>query len=146
MTKLKRKQIEIKSERVPLKKLLNGVEIREAAQALEQQRLKFNEYEILYGAKIKLKMSEYGECYMTAVREESDAEYNSRVEKARVLAEQRAQAQQRKAIREQQRRIEAEKLAKSQTLENLKQQMIRSGLTVDDLLEILEPNKTHFRI
>ena len=137
---LKRKQIEIKSERVPLKKLLNGYEIREAARNLENFRLKLNEYEILYGAKIKLKVADYGDCYMTAVREESDAEYSKRVEKARVLAEQRAINAQRRIAREAERKREAEKLAKSQALESLKQQMRMSGLTVSDLVEILDPD------
>ena len=147
MTKLKRKQIELKSERVPLKKLLNGFEIREAAQNLENFRLKLNEQEILYGAKIKIKVADYGECYMVAVREESDQEYNARVEKARVLAEQRAQARQRREAQQAQRKREAEKLAKSQAVQNLKAQMRASGLTVSDLIDALDPDYNNvFRI
>ena len=140
MTTLKRKQIEIKSERVPLKKLLNGYEIREAARNLENFRLKLNEYEILYGAKIKLKVADYGETYMTAVREETDEEYNKRVERARVLAEQRAEAKQRRIAREAERKREAEKLARSQAVQNLKQQMAAAGLSVSDLIDALDPN------
>ncbi len=137
---LKRKQIELKSERVPLKKLLNGYEIREAAQNLENFRLKLNEYEILYGARIKLKVADYGECSMTAVREETDEEYAKRVERARILAEQRQQAKQRRDALQAQRRREAEKLAKSQAVENLKQQMRAAGLSVSDLVDILDPD------
>lgn len=137
---LKRKQIELKSERVPLKKLLNGYEIREAAQNLENFRLKLNEYEILYGARIKLKVADYGETYMTAVREETDEEYNKRVERARVLAEQRVAAKQRRDALQEQRRREAEKLARSQAVQNLKQQMRASGLTVSDLIDALDPD------
>lgn len=138
--------MEIARERVPLRKLLHNSEIREAAKNLENFRLMLNEHEILYGCKLVLKVSDYGECHIVAVREESDAEYNSRVERARVLAEQRAAARQRREIREQQRRIEADKLARSQTLESLKQQMAASGLTVDDLIEILEPGTAHLRL
>ena len=137
---LKRKQIELKSERVPLKKLLNGYEIREAARNLENFRLKLNEYEILYGAKIKLKVADYGETYMTAVREETDEEYNRRVERARVLAEQRLQAKIRRDAQQEQRKREAEKLKRSEALESLKQQMRMAGLTVSDLVEILDPD------
>jgi hypothetical protein len=137
---LKRKQIELKSERVPLKKLLNGFEIREAARNLENFRLKLNEYEILYGAKIKVKVADYGECYMTAVREETDEEYAKRVERARILAEQRQQAKIRRDALQQQRKREAEKLARSQAVQNLKQQMRASGLTVSDLIDALDPN------
>ena len=144
---LKRKQIEIKSERVPLKKLLNGYEIREAARNLENFRLKLNEYEILHGAKIKLKVADYGETYMTAVREETDAEYSKRVERARVLAEQRAEAKRRREAQQQQRKREAEKLAKSQAVQNLKQQMRAAGLSVSDLIDALDPDYNNvFRI
>lgn len=137
---LKRKQIELKSERVPLKKLLNGYEIREAAKNLENFRLKLNEQEILYGAKIKLKVADYGECYMTAVREETDEEYAKRVERARVLAEQRVQAKLRRDALQAQRQREAEKLARSEAVQNLKQQMRAAGLSVSDLIDVLDPN------
>lgn len=137
---LKRKQIELKSERVPLKKLLNGYEIREAAKNLENFRLKLNEQEILYGAKIKLKVADYGETYMVAVREETDEEYAKRVERARVLAEQRVQAKLRRDALQAQRQREAEKLARSEAVQNLKQQMRAAGLSVSDLIDVLDPN------
>lgn len=140
MTTLKRRQIELKSERVPLRKLLNGLEIREAAKNLENFRLKLNEQEILYGAKIKLKVADYGECYMVAVREESDQEYAARVEKARILAEQRRQAKIRREQQQEQRRREAEKLARSDMIRNLKQQMRAAGLSVSDLVDVLDPD------
>jgi hypothetical protein len=47
-----RKTIQVGSKRIPLNKLLHGKEIREAAKALEDFRLKLNEEEFLYGAKL----------------------------------------------------------------------------------------------
>jgi hypothetical protein len=52
----KRKMVEVDRKRVPLRKLFHGKEIRDAAAALEDYRLKLNEAEFLYGAKITLTM------------------------------------------------------------------------------------------
>jgi pyruvate/2-oxoglutarate dehydrogenase complex dihydrolipoamide acyltransferase (E2) component len=91
-----RKTVEVARKRVPLRKLLHGKEIREAAAALESFRLNLNEAEFLYGAKITLTMDSYGECIAVAKRPETDKEYAGRVEKARIAAEQKAERERKR--------------------------------------------------
>jgi pyruvate/2-oxoglutarate dehydrogenase complex dihydrolipoamide acyltransferase (E2) component len=91
-----RKTVEVARKRVPLRKLLHGKEIREAAAALESFRLNLNEAEFLYGAKITLTMDSYGECIAVAKRPETDKEYADRVEKARIAAEQKRERERKR--------------------------------------------------
>jgi hypothetical protein len=83
-----RKTLQIKKLRIPLRKLLDGKEIREAAKNLEDFRLKMNELEILQGAKLTVKYDNWDSTFdLVATRPETDAEMNDRLEKARLAAE-----------------------------------------------------------
>ena len=86
--------LQIKKIRIPMVKLLDGKEIREAAKALENYRLKMNELEILHGAKLTIKRDAWnGDYDLVATRPETDQEMADRLEKARKAAE----AKQRRA-------------------------------------------------
>jgi hypothetical protein len=83
-----RKTLQIKKLRIPLRKLLDGKEIREAAKNLEDFRLKMNELEILQGAKLTVKYDNWDSTFdLVATRLETDAEMNDRLEKARLALE-----------------------------------------------------------
>jgi hypothetical protein len=83
-----RKTLTIKKLRIPLRKLLDGKEIREAAKNLEDFRLKMNELEILQGAKLTVKYDNWDSTFdLVATRPETDAEMNDRLEKARLALE-----------------------------------------------------------
>ena len=85
-----RKTIQIKKIRLPMVKLLDGKEIREAAKALEDYRLKMNDLEILHGAKLTVKRDAWNDNYdLVATRPETDQEMADRLEKARKAAEAR---------------------------------------------------------
>jgi hypothetical protein len=86
-----RQYVELKRKRLFLCKLLNGLEIREAAKNIEKQRLLFNEEEILLGATISIKMPSYTEVYLVAERPETDNEYAARLEKLRLEEEAKAE-------------------------------------------------------
>ena len=83
-----RKTLQIKKLRIPLRKLLDGKEIREAAKNLEDFRLKMNELEILQGAKLTVKYDNWDSTFdLVATRPETDDEMNDRLEKARLALE-----------------------------------------------------------
>ena len=89
-----RKIVQIKKIRLPIVKLLDGKEIRAAAKALEDYRLKMNDLEILHGAKLTIKRDAWNDNYdLVATRPETDQEMADRLEKARKAAE----AKQRRA-------------------------------------------------
>jgi uncharacterized protein (DUF1800 family) len=95
-----RKILTIKQARIPLVKLLNGKEIREAAKNLEDFRLKMNELEILHGATLTVKYDNWNSDFnLVATRPETDQEMNDRLEKARLAAEakQRREAEKKAA-------------------------------------------------
>jgi hypothetical protein len=95
-----RKTLQIKKLRIPLRKLLDGKEIREAAKNLEDFRLKMNELEILQGAKLTVKYDNWDSTFdLVATRPETDDEMNDRLEKARLAAEakQRREAEKKAA-------------------------------------------------
>ena len=95
-----RKTLQIKKLRIPLRKLLDGKEIREAAKNLEDFRLKMNELEILQGAKLTVKYDNWDSTFdLVATRLETDAEMNDRLEKARLAleAKQRREAEKKAA-------------------------------------------------
>ena len=89
--KNERKTVEVGRKRVPLKKLLHGKEIRVAAKALEDFRLQLVEQEFLLGAKITLHFDSYGDLTAVAKRPETDNEMFKRLEKARLVAEAKAE-------------------------------------------------------
>jgi hypothetical protein len=95
-----RKTLQIKKLRIPLRKLLDGKEIREAAKNLEDFRLKMNELEILQGAKLTVKYDNWDSTFdLVATRPETDDEMNDRLEKARLAleAKQRREAEKKAA-------------------------------------------------
>jgi hypothetical protein len=96
-----RKTVQIKSIRIPLVKLIVGKEIREAAKALEDFRLKMNEQEILMGAKLTIKRDAWDDAYhLVASRPETDQEMADRIEKARLAAEAKKRREAEKKLRE----------------------------------------------
>jgi len=83
-----RKTVQIKTIRIPLVKLLHGKEIRAAAKALEDFRLKMKEEEILQGATLTVKRDAWDRDFnLVATRLETDKEMADRIEKARLAAE-----------------------------------------------------------
>ena len=128
-----RKTIEIDRKRIPLRQLLNGKEIREAARALEDFRMKLNEQEFLYGAKITIKWEDYSDVYAVARRPETDKEYADRLEKARIAAEVKAERARIKAKREEQRKIEEEANKKARVAEYIQKLAKEAGIAVNIL-------------
>ena len=81
-------------------KLINGKDIRTAAKALEDFRLKMNELEILHGATLTVKYDNWNSDFnLIATRPETDNEMNDRLEKARLAleAKQRREAEKKAA-------------------------------------------------
>lgn len=134
MTKLnQRKTIEVGSKRIPLRQLLNGKEIREAAKALEDFRMKLNEEEFLYGAKISIKWENYDSVYAVARRPETDKEFANRLEKQRLAAEAKAERARIKAIRDEERRRQEAATRKARVAEHIKNLAKEAGISVDIL-------------
>jgi hypothetical protein len=133
----KRKTIEVARKRVPLKKLLHGKEIREAAKALEDFRLNLNEAEFLYGAKITLTMDSYGECTALAKRPETDKEYADRLEKARLAAEAKRRREAERKIAEAARREKDRIDQLHKTKEQLIRMALEAGIPRDRLVDFL---------
>lgn len=122
MTKsqLARKQVKIKSVRIPLKKLLHGKEIREAAKSLEDFRLKLNEQEILLGAKLHIQMDTYGEASLIASRPETDEEYAARLEEIKRREEAKKVAAAKREATERERAARAAAREQQEALDKIK--------------------------
>ena len=109
-----RQTVQIKTMRIPLVKLLNGKEIRAAAKALEDFRLKMKEEEILQGATLTIKRDYWDrEFNLVATRLETDNEMAERIERARLAAE-------AKKRREAEKRAKEAKLAEQRKLDEQK--------------------------
>lgn len=132
-----RKRIEIASKRIPMKKLLHGKEIREAAKALEDFRMNLNEQEFLYGAKITLQVKEYGETYAVASRLETDKEFEERLEKARVAAEARKERDRVRKLKEAERAQREAETRKERIAMHIKDLASTNGLSKEELIDIL---------
>lgn len=128
-----RKLVELGSKRIPMRKLLHGKEIREAAKALEDFRLTFNEEEILYGAKLTIKVDTYGETTLYAHRPETDKEYADRLEKQRIAAEKKREAEKKRKELEAVRAAKLEAEKKKKALDSIAQLAKSSGLSGDEL-------------
>ena len=128
-----RKTVEVGSKRIPFRQLVHGKEIREAAKAIEDFRMKLNEAEFLYGAKIYIKWDSYGEAYAVARRPETDKEFADRLEKARIAAEAKAERARLKAIRDEHRRIEEEANKKKRVADYILKVAADAGISVDIL-------------
>jgi hypothetical protein len=134
----KRKMVEVDRKRVPLRKLLHGKEIRDAAAALEEYRLKLNEAEFLYGAKITLTMDSYGECIAVAKRLETDSEFAARLEKARLAEEAKKEREARKVIEAELRAANAAERQRKQAIETMKNLAQSNGITKDELKALVD--------
>lgn len=132
-----RKTIEVDRRRVPLKKLLHGKEIREAAAALEEFRLKMNEAEFLYGARIVLQMSEYNECNAVAKRLETDKEYADRLEKARLAAEAKKERELKRKAEVAAKALRAQEEQRLKAVEYVKSMVKEHKISTDDLVDVL---------
>lgn len=128
-----RKTIEIARKRIPLRQLLNGKEIREAAKALEEFRMKLNEQEFLYGAKITVKWEDYDTVYAVARRLETDKEFTDRLEKARIAAEVRAERARLRKLKEEQRAREEEANKKQRVADYIQKLAREAGIAVNIL-------------
>ena len=133
-----RKLVELGSKRIPMRKLLHGKEIREAAKALEDFRLTFNEQEILYGAKLTIKMDSYGETTLHAHRPETDKEYADRLEKQRISAEKKREAEKKRKELEIERAAKLESEKKQRALDSIAHIAKSTGLNGDELAVFLK--------
>lgn len=135
-----RKTVELGRKRIPFKKLFDGKEIREAAKALEDFRLHFNEAEILYGAKLTIHMGTYydNEASLVAARPETDKEYNERIDKAERAAELKARRAAEKKAADRLKAIEKEANRQKDALEKIREVAKANGLTNEQLKTLLE--------
>ena len=134
-----RKTVELGRKRIPFKKLFNGKEIREAAKALEDFRLHFNEQEILYGAKLTIQMSSYyDEAELVAARPETDKEYEERVAKAERAAELKAKRAEEKKEADRLKAIEKEANRQKDAVDKIREVAKANGLTIEQLQILLD--------
>jgi hypothetical protein len=127
---LTKKFIELDKKRIPLRQLLHGKEIREAAKALEDFRIKLNEQEFLYGAKITIKWENYGEAYAVARRLETDKEFEDRIEKVRLAAEAKAERERLRKLKEAKLREQEELNKKARVAEYIQKLAREAGIAV----------------
>ena len=130
---LTKKFIELDKKRIPLRQLLHGKEIREAAKALEDFRIKLNEQEFLYGAKITIKWENYGEAYAVARRLETDKEFEDRIEKVRLAAEAKAERERLRKLKEAKLREQEELNKKARVAEYIQKLAREAGIAVNIL-------------
>jgi hypothetical protein len=139
MTKqLQKKTVELKKVRIPLRKLLHGFEIREAAENLKNFRLKLLEEELMQGAKLSIKLDTYGHDFsLVASRLETDKEFENRIEKARLAAEakKRREAERKAAEKARAEKARADELIR--TKERLLKIAIEAGISKHDLVDFL---------
>lgn len=135
--KLERKTVEIDRKRIPLRSLIHGKEIREAAQALETFRLKMNDKEILYGAKLYIDWIDYGTCEIVARRPETDNEYAERLERLRISEELKRQRELNKKKLAEQRAREEEFRKRANAVETIRRMAKENGLTQEQLVDLL---------
>ena len=136
--KNERKTVEVGRKRVPLKKLLHGKEIRVAAKALEDFRLQLVEQEFLLGAKITLHFDSYGDLTAVAKRPETDNEMFKRLEKARLVAEAKAERERKRKIAEAERAKKIEADLKKDAVNTIKRLVQNNNLTPEELAELLK--------
>ena len=137
-SKLNRKSVELGRTRIPLRKLLHGKEIREAAKALEDFRLNFNEEEILFGAKLTISVDSFGEAVLYAHRPETDKEYADRIEKARLAAEAKAERERKRKLREEFLAAKAEEDKKKLALDKIRELAKSLNLNEEEIKNLLK--------
>ena len=128
--KLQRKTIEIDRKRVPLRSLLHGKEIREAAQALEKFRLKMNDKEILYGAKLYIDWGDYNTVDIVARRPETDQEYADRLERARLAEEAKKERERKRQLAAEMKARQEEANKKAKAAEYIQRLVKEAGLKI----------------
>lgn len=139
--KQERKTVEIDRKRIPLRSLLHGKEIREGAKALEDFRLKMNDKEILYGAKLYIDWIDYGTCEVVARRLETDQEFADRLERLRISEELKKERERKKQLMAEQKAREAEIRKKASAIETIRRMAKENGLSSDALIDILSREK-----
>ena len=133
-----RKTIEIDRKKIPLRSLMHGKEIRDAAAAVEQFRMKLNEQEFLYGAKITIDWEDYGTVYAVARRLETDKEYADRLERLRIAEELKKEREHRRKLMAEQKARESEIRKRAQAAEYIRKLAAENGLSRNELIDILE--------
>ena len=128
-----RKTVEIDRKRIPLRTLLHGKEIRDAARALEDFRMKLNEKEFLYGAKLYVDWKDYGTADIVARRLETDQEYSDRLERSRIAEEQKRERERRRKEQEAVKAAQRAAQKKVQAAAMIKQLAEEAGIAVDIL-------------
>jgi leucyl aminopeptidase (aminopeptidase T) len=129
--------VQIKTVRIPLRKLLHGKEIRAAAKALEDFRTKLNEQEILYGAKLTIDWQNYDECHLIARRPETDDEYAARLERRRIAEELKARREAERAAAAVKRAEMEEFRRRADAVEQMRKTVKQLGLSAKDLVDLL---------
>jgi hypothetical protein len=136
--KLQKKFVELKKVRIPLRKLMHGYEIREAAENIKNFRLKLLEEELMQGAKLTVKLDNYGEMYLHASRLETDKEYEDRLEKYRLAEEAKKEREEKRKIHEAERAKRAEAERKQTVAKRAKEMALSNGISVEELTEMLK--------
>jgi hypothetical protein len=137
MKATERKTIEIARKRIPLRALMHGKEIRDAAAAVEKFRMKLNEQEFLYGAKITIDWKSYNTVDAVARRPETDNEYSERLERLRIAAELKKKREQQRKLDAEKRKAEEEIRKRARTAETIRKMAKENGLSTDELIDIL---------
>lgn len=135
--KTERKTVEIDRRRIPLRSLLHGKEIRDAAKALENFRMKMNEKEFLYGAKLHVDWKNYDECYIVARRLETDQEYTDRLERARIAEELKTRRERERAAAAERKAQESAFKKRAAAVEQIRSMAKELGLSADELSKLL---------
>lgn len=128
--KQERKLIEIDRKRIPLRSLLHGKEIRDAAKAVEDFRMKLNEKEFLYGAKLFVDWKDYGTVDIVARRPETDQEYADRLERIRIAEEQKRERERRRQEQEEARARQRALRKKLDAAEMIKKLAQEAGIAI----------------
>jgi hypothetical protein len=137
--KLQKKSIELKKVRIPLRKLLHGCEIREAAENLKNFRLKLLEEELLQGAKLTIKVESYSSDFnLIATRLETDKEFEDRLEKARLAAEAKKEREAKRKLVEAEKKKRDAELRKQNVAQRAKEMALSNGISVEELTEMLK--------
>lgn len=138
-SKIKKKTVELKRVRIPLRKLFHGVEIREAAENLKNFRLKLLEEELMQGAKLTIKVEAYTNDFnLIATRLETDNEFEARIEKARLALEAKKEREAKRKLMEAEKAKREFEMRKERTAERVIEMVRTNGMTLEELAEILK--------
>ena len=136
--KLQKKFVELKKVRIPMRKLLHGFEIREAADNLKNYRLKLLEEELMQGAKLTVKMDTYGEVMLHASRLETDKEFEARLEAARLAEEAKKERAAKRKLYEAEKAKRDAEVRKQNVAQRAKEMALSNGISVEELTEMLK--------